>query len=143
MKNSKKTFPIAFLAVFITFVLIWNMISVNLAIRDLESLIEWIPLVVFAGGAIGWYIYTALRLRKEIRGENVKKIELPFWVVIILLISLAPILTCLGRRNLNDWLPEFVFVWYWAYLTFLLDLLIARFLFESFLFLKARLKIQK
>ena len=142
LRNTKKTFPVAFFALFFSFVLIWNTISVNLAIRDLESLIEWIPLLIFAGGVIAWYIYTALRLRKEIRGEKVKELEIPFWVFYALLISLAPMLTYLGRRNLGNWLPEFVFVWYWAYLTSLLDLVMARFLFESFLFLRERLRMR-
>ena len=139
LKKTKKTFPLALTSVFIVFLLFWNMIIINMAIRDLEDLIEWIPLVIFIVLSCGWYLHIIFQLRKEIRGEDVKKIEIPFWLVIVVLITISPILTYLGRHNLGDWLPKCVFVWYMAYLTFLINIVMARFVLELILFCKGRL----
>lgn len=138
LKKTKKTLPLALTAVFIVFLLLWNMIIVSMAIRDLEDMTEWIPLLVFTGLSCGWYLYMILKLRKEIRGESVKQIKVPMWLIIVVLITMAPTLTCLGRRNLGDLIPENVFVWYMAYLIFLINVVTARFVLDLIMFCKGR-----
>ena len=138
LKKTKKTFPLALTAVFIVFLLLWDMMIVSMAMRDLEDMEEWIPLWILTGLSCGWYLYMILKLRKEIRGESVKQIKVPMWLIIVVLITMAPTLTCLGRRNLGDLIPENVFVWYMAYLILLINVVTARFLLDLIMFCKGR-----
>jgi len=138
-KRTRKTFPLAITSVFISFVIIWNASIISDAIKEFWYWAEWIPMVIFGGVLCAWVVFSIRRIRKEMRGETLEPLEIPFWLIVVGLISYAPILTFAGRHSLGDWIPDNILVWYFAFVTLELDIVLTQFLIKLILFCKGRL----
>lgn len=138
-KRRQKIFALAITTVFLLFLFMWDMLIIVLASDKFYDFTEWIPLLIFIGVSSGWFVYTIFRIRKEIRGEYVKPIKVPIWLIVLVVISFAPLLTYSGRKNMGDWLPENIFLYYMSYATFLLNVVMARFILDMIMYCKISL----
>lgn len=136
LKKTRKIFPLAVTSMLVLLLSLFDMIAIGLALKDLDGLAEWIPVLLFAGLTCGWYVYMALRIRKEIRGEDIKMLSIPLWLIYIMIITLAPIVSIAVRHNLGDFVSERVFAWFWTYLVSLVNVVLARFILDLIMFCK-------
>lgn len=138
-KRTRKTFPLAITSVFIAFVIMLNALTISEAIREFWDWTEWIPMMIFGGVLCVWVVFTIRRVRKEMRGEALEPLEIPFWLIVVGLISYAPILSFAGRHSLGDWMPDNIRAWYFELVIFELDVVLTQFLIKLILFCKGRL----
>ena len=138
-KNRKKLFALSVPPTFFLFFIMLNMIILFWAIDEFYYFAEWIPLIVFLLLSCGWCVYMIKRIRKEIRGEVVKTLNIPFWLIVVAIGSFAPLASFSGRRNIGNWLPENLFLYYMAYLITLLNLVVAKFLLDMLMYCKITL----
>lgn len=138
-KNRKKLFALSVPPTFFLFFILFNMVILLWAIDEFYSFIEWIPLIIFWLLPCGWCVFMIKRIRKEIRGEEVKPLKIPLWLIVVAIGSFAPLASFSGRRNIGNWLPENLFLYYMAYLIILLNLVVAKFLLDMLMYCKITL----
>jgi len=137
-KNRKKLFALSVPPTFFLFFILFNMVILLWAIDEFYSFIEWIPLIIFWLLPCGWCVFMIKRIRKEIRGEEVKPLNIWLWIVVAL-VSIAPISSLSGKRRIAKWLPENLFLYYMAYVITLLNLVATKFLLDMLMYCKITL----
>ena len=138
-KKGKKLFALAFGTLIPLLFFGGNLLFIFWAIDEFYYFAEWIPLIVFWLLSCGWCVYMIKRIRKEIKGEVVKPLNIPFWLIVVAIGSFAPLASFSGRRNIGNWLPENLFLYYMAYLMTLFNLFSAKFVLDLLMYCKITL----
>ena len=138
LKNTQKTFALALVTVLPLFVFMLNVLIIITACNDFYGLIEWIPVLFFEVLSGVWLGRTIIKVRKEMWGKEVTT-KIPFWLVFIVIVSLTPFLTFLGRKKLGYLLPGNLFVYYMSYVIFLFNIISAKYIVNLFVYCKITL----